>query len=435
MRAILGRHAQPDAAGRAGDPTLLVPAGTLRRALEPLAGPAQRALAHDYVRLWARTFRTLARHLRGRPERALALFAEEVYPFLRGDRRAARVERLGAHEARVLLPADLPAEYHAGLLEAFVGLSGARAVARPEGGAGSEAFAVAFRVAPGDRLARAAQSLAALRVPLLLCAVLSAAVGVAFGAAAAGEADLPLAGAVVLGVLAAQAGANALHDLRRPAAGPFHPVRLGRPALRAIAAGAYAAAAACGALAVAASGPLLLAFVAAGLALGLLYARVRGQGLGPAVAGLTFGALVPAGAAYAMDGDLASSLVAAGLAAPLGLMAAALLLLDNMADRPLDEAGGQRTLAVRLGGAHQATAFAGLVACALAWLAATSWPWFSPFPMAAAALLALPAGWLAVRVARNADDPRALGAARLAALLLLLAVALVPLAFYGTVAA
>ena len=147
VRAILGRHAGASLPGGASDPTLLVPASVLRRRLEGLPDAEQRRLAHDYVALWRRTFRTLANHLRGRPGRALALFAEEVYPFLRGDRRAARVERRAAREARVLLADDLPAPYLCGLLEGFVGLSGASVVARADG---AGAFTVAFRVAAAD---------------------------------------------------------------------------------------------------------------------------------------------------------------------------------------------------------------------------------------------------------------------------------------------
>lgn len=436
MRAILGRHAlrvgdstraaalPPDAAARSSsavtDPTLLVPASSLRRLLEAFDPAAQSAVAHDYVRLWGRTFRTLARHLRGRPERALTLFAEEVYPFLRGDRRAARVERLAAHEARVLLANDLPAPYLCGLLEGFVGLSGAQATARAEGGG---AFAVAFRIAPVDRLARTAQHVAALRLPLVACAFLAALTGVAL-AASTGFSDGATAAAVLAGTVAAQLGANTLHDLRRPAGGPLAASRIPRPVLRASNLAAYALAAACAGVLVARAGPGILAFAAVGLLLGIAYSRFRAEGLGPAVAGGTYGLLIPAGALFAFDpGFLATPVVVPLIGAPLGLMAAALLLLDNLADRPLDEAGGQRTLAVRLPSHAQGLVFSSLVAAALIGLAILSGVAASVLPLVAAVLLAIPAGLIVRRVHRSADDPHALGPARLATFILLLAVA------------
>lgn len=426
MRAILGRHALGTEGGRPADPTLLVPASTLRNALQARDEAGQRALALDYVHLWSRTFRTLSRHLRGRPERALALFAEEVYPFLRGDRRAARVERLHRHEARILLPQDLPAAYHCGLLEGFVGLSGARTLARSDGGG---AFTVAYHVAPADRLARVSQHLAALRVPLLACVALAAATGLVAAVAATDWTGLhPLV--VLLGVLAAQLGANALHGLRTPVGSPFAASRMPRAALLWAAFGAYAVAAVCAVAATRAAGWPALAFAAAGLALGLAYAKVRDGGLGPVVAALTYGLLVPVGAAYAMAGAEAWPLAfAAFLAVPLGLASAALLLLDNMSDRPLDEAGGQRTLAVRLGGHGQAVAFTGLVASTLAWLAAVGLLLFSPLALPTLVALALvPAGvWLCRRVALHPDDPQTLGAARVAAFAFAVAVGVVPL--------
>ena len=428
VRAILGRHASGAPGAARSDPTVLVPASTLRAALAGRTDAEQRALAHDYVALWTRTFRTLARHLRGRPERALALFAEEVYPFLRGDRRAARVERVAAREARVLLPTDLPEAYHCGLLEGFVGLSGAHAMARHEGGG---SFVLAYHVGPADRIARGAQVVTALRLPLLACALLSAATAVVLAATSSAW-DPRLAAVILAGVAAAQLGANTLHDLRRPEGSPLTVVGLPRTVLRVANTAAYAMAAACAALVAYWSGPGILVFAALGLLLGIAYARFRAEGLGPAVAAITYGLLIPAGTLYAFDpGFLATPVVVLLFTLPLGLMAAALLLLDNIADRPLDEAGGQRTLAVRLGRHSHARALLALLALALAWLPLTSWPWLSPLPFAVVALLVVPAAWVAHRVWSRSDDPRALAPARLVAFALLVAVALVPILFLG----
>lgn len=422
MRAILGRHAS--AAPGSADPTLLMPASALRRTLEALPEAEQRRLALDYVALWRRTFRTLARHLRGRPERALALFAEEVYPFLRGDRRAARVERRTAREARVLLADDLPAPYLCGLLEGFVGLSGAEAVARPAGGG---AFTVAFRVAAPDRAARLAQQLATLRLPLLACTLLAALVGV--GAATGPDPAPPgspvAIGAVLVGAVGAQAGANALHALRHPSRNPMRPAPPVAMLWAAVAVGYLAALAALAVLGLERPGAAvgLGVLAALGLALGLAYSRVRAIGLGPAVAGLTYGVLVPAGASFALRGPLEAAALA-GL--PIGLLAAALLLVDNLADRPLDEAGGQRTLAVRLPQPAAVRAYAALVVAAvLLLIPPLARPLTADLSIAPTILLAAPAALLALQVRRHADDPPGLGAARLGTLALLLAVAAV----------
>lgn len=428
MRAILGRHAQRGQATatlRPADPTLLVPASALRHALADKEPAAQRALAHDYVHLWSRTFRTLAQHLRGRPERAITLFAEEVYPFLRGDRRAARVERLAPREARVLLADDLPGPYLCGLLEGFVGLSGASATARADG---AGAFTVAFRVAPADRAARLAQHLTTFRLPLLACAALAALTGIGLAAFDAGAAvDPARATVVVAGAVAAQAGASAVVDLRskRPG-GPLRAAAPSRNALLAQAGVASLAAIAAGAL-LAVETPVVLLFAGAGLVAGLLLPRLLGRGFGPFAAILLYGPLIGLGAFHAFGvGDDHLRHAGLGLATlPLAFLAGALLFLNDLADRPLDEAGGKRTLAVTLPRRRQGLFYAALLAAALVAMLATATlgPW--PQLAIAAVALAFPAVLLSMRVARELDDPHGLAPARLGTIALLLAVGLV----------
>ncbi len=426
MRAILGRHAQRgEAAHRPADPTLLVPASSLRHALAEKEPAAQRALAHDYVHLWSRTFRTLAQHLRGRPERAITLFAEEVYPFLRGDRRAARVERLAPREARVLLADDLPAPYLCGLLEGFVALSGSATTATS---VGAGAFTVAFRVAPADRAARLAQHLATLRLPLLACAALAALTGIGLAGFEAGiDVDPLRAALVVAGAVAAQAGASAVVDLgsKRPG-GPLRAAMPSRNALQAQAVAASLVAIAAGAL-LAVETPVVLLFAAAGLVAGLLLPRLLGRGFGPIAAVLLYGPLIGLGAFHAFAvGDDHWRHASLGFATlPLAFLAGALLFLNDLADRPLDEAGGKRTLAVTLPRRRQTLLYAGLLVGALATLVATSA--FGPWPQLAiaAAALAVPGGLLVLRVARELDDPHGLAPARLGTVALLLAVGLI----------
>lgn len=424
VRAILGRHAQARAAGATApletmaDPNALVAPHVLEADLRALPPDAQRALAADYVALWARTFRTLVTHLRGRPERALALFADEVYPFLRGDRLAARVERTGAHRARLTLAGGLPDGYLAGLVESFTRLSGAAAQCHT---VAPGQFDVTYRVAPADRLARFVQLAASLRLGLVLAALLAAATGIAL---AGTQAEVPaMRVAIVLGgVAAAQLAANALHALRHDhPAGPLAPLRPGRPALVVQLTLAAAAAGLAAAYLAWTGTPLVLLFAAAGVAVGLLYAPLRDRGLGPVLTTILYGPLIAEGALHAFDAAAHHAQHVALLPWTLvpGALAAAALYVDDLAEAPLDEAGGKRTLAVRLPRRRQAGAYAFMVGVALLPLAAATFqPWSperQPMPLilAAVALLAAAGIALALRVRTTLDNPRSLAPARL----------------------
>ncbi len=397
------------------DPNALLPAGDLRRELDAFDPAGQRRLAADYVALWARTFRTLVTHLRGRPERVLALFADEVYPFLRGDRLAARVESAGHRKATLQLAGGLPDAYLCGLVEGFVSLSGAAATATATAPGRVE---VAYKVAPADRLARLAEHANALRLNLVVAALLAATLGIALAAANAGPAGLDAwrVGLVLAGTAAAQLAANALHALRHGhPAGPLAPLRTGRRALLAQLAGAgLVAAVAAGWLALAA--PLVLLFAAAGVGVGLLYAPLRDRGLGPIVIGLLYGPLIAEGAlhAFAAGPHHVGHLALVPWTLVPGALAAATLYVDDLADAPLDEAGGKRTLAVRLPRRSQGLVYSGLLGLAFAPLA---W-WLlrapaSPVAATAVALLALAGLALLWRVRSGLGDPRRLAPARL----------------------
>ncbi|HUR61021.1 MAG TPA: hypothetical protein VM286_01485 [Candidatus Thermoplasmatota archaeon] len=426
LQGVAGAAAVPD-------PNSLVPAQPLRATLEDLARSqgeqAVRAVAADYAALWARTFRTLVVHLRGRPERALALFAEEVYPFLRGDRLAARIESAAPGRARILLANDLPEAYLAGLVEAFVGLSRARA--RCEA-VGEGLFEVRFKVVGSDRLARASQQMTVLRVPLLVAALLATLLGIVLAYREVGALEPWRVAATLVGALAAQAAASALHDRRTPhPAGILSPLQPSRPLLGRIMVGGYALAGLLGLL-LAVAAPVVLAFALAGLVVSALFGRFRSNGFGPPLAGLTYGPLMAEGALHAAAPAAAGHLAHPALALatiPLGALAAAILYLDDLADRPLDEAGGQRTLLVRLPRGIHFTGYAVLVSLGLGSLflflrasAPAAQPWLLP--------LAALAAYLLVSVHRHLDDPHRLGPARLGTLALHIASAailLVPL--------
>ena len=436
VRAILGTHAALRPGTRLAwpeaDPNALLPAPPLETALRALheaeGEAAVRALAHDYAALWARTFPTLVRQLRGRPERALALFAEEVYPFLRGDRLAARLESFRPGHARILLAPGLPEPYVAGLLEGFVALSGAEASCIP---AGAGAFQVGWRLGAAHRVARAAQDLASLRIPLLVAALLSAVLGAAIAHRLAGTLDAWRVAAVFVGAVAVQAAANAMHDLRAPhPAGPLGPARFPVRVLRRTAFAGYALAGTLG-LWLAWSQPLVLAFAAAGLVLSLLFGRFRNAGWGPVLAGLTYGPLLTLGAVHAAAPGLAPAVrPELLLTLPTGLMAAAMLHLDDLADRPLDEAGGSRTLAVRLPRRRQAMVYALLVAAGVGLTLAAPVLFLDPAVAGSlpfwllAAWLTLWAGAQAQLAGRRLDDPAGLAPVRFGALAMLAACSL-----------
>lgn len=399
---------------------MLVPAQDFARHLDELrrtdGDAALRRLAHDYIALWARTFRTLVRHLRGRPERSLQLFCEEVYPFLRGDRRAAQLKRRSRTEAHVLLADDLPAPYLAGLLEAFVALSGAEVSAKP---IGPETFEVTHHLHPADQAARAVHWMSGLRIPLL--ATVAAGVVVAIAAvSAAGSFDPWRSLIVIVGAVAAQSGANALHDLRRRELGPLAAPATGRPWRWFQAIGSYVVAgASLTYLAITGHWGLLL-FAATGLLLGAGYAALAHHGLGPLIGVVAHGPLLVLGGAWALDPSLvqANWITLTIISIGPGLLAATLLTMGNIADRPLDEAAGRRTLAVRLPQRRNLIFLGGLALGGVlvsAGAATLSLPWAQGLWFLPSAAIALA---LVREVSHTMDDPHGLARARMTTILL-----------------
>jgi 1,4-dihydroxy-2-naphthoate octaprenyltransferase len=77
-----------------------------------------------------------------------------------------------------------------------------------------------------------------------------------------------------------------------------------------------------------------------------------------------FGLVATAGTAYVVTEKLTA--LAIGAAVPVGLLATALLVTNNLRDIPGDTASGKRTLAVRLGDRLTRVLYVGLVLVALA---------------------------------------------------------------------
>ena len=130
--------------------------------------------------------------------------------------------------------------------------------------------------------------------------------------------------------------------------------------------------AAIGAFAVAAAGGLALAAVAdwwlilvgaACIAAGWLYTggpRPYGYaGLGEVFVFVFFGLVATVGTEYVQVGRITG--LAVGAAVPVGLLAVALLVVNNLRDIPGDTASGKRTLAVRIGAAATRKLYAGAV--------------------------------------------------------------------------
>ena len=114
---------------------------------------------------------------------------------------------------------------------------------------------------------------------------------------------------------------------------------------------AFAVAGVVGAALAVAVGPELFVVGAAAIAAGWFYTggpRPYGYaGMGEAFVFVFFGLVATAGSAYVQTGSLSTLAVAASV--PVGLLATALLVINNLRDIPGDTEVGKRTLAVRLG--------------------------------------------------------------------------------------
>jgi 1,4-dihydroxy-2-naphthoate octaprenyltransferase len=168
-------------------------------------------------------------------------------------------------------------------------------------------------------------------------------------------------GAAAVVALAIQVGTNYANDysdgIRGTDDARVGPVRLvgqGLAAPRAVkraAIGAFSVAAVAGLVLAAVAGWWLILVGAACIAAGWLYTggpRPYGYlGLGEVFVFVFFGLVATAGTAYVNMERLTGLAVAASV--PVGLLAVALLVTNNLRDLPSDEASGKRTLAVRLG--------------------------------------------------------------------------------------
>jgi 1,4-dihydroxy-2-naphthoate polyprenyltransferase len=156
----------------------------------------------------------------------------------------------------------------------------------------------------------------------------------------------------------------------------------------------------------------LLLVGAASILAGVLYTggpRPYGyEGLGELFVFLFFGLVAVTGSYFVQAERLPWEAFA--LAVPVGLIAAAILVVNNVRDLETDRRAGKRTLAVRMGRARTRVLYAVMVYGAFV-LTPVTW-WFGPFrAWMLLALLALPLAAPVVRNVRNHVDGQALNRA------------------------
>ncbi len=251
-------------------------------------------------------------------------------------------------------------------------------------------------------MATAAQWLEGARPRTLPAAIAPVAVGTG-AAAAASSAVLWKALAALLVSLALQVGVNYANDYSDgirgtddDRVGPFRLVGSGAATpstVRSAAFLAFGVAALTGLWLAVASSWWLIAVGAAAIAAAWFYTggpRPYGYaGLGEVFVFVFFGLVAVVGTTYVQVGRVTA--LAIGVAVPVGFLACAILVANNLRDIPTDTAAGKRTLATRLGDLATRRLYAALVLS----------PFVAPLVLAAAShrwclvtLLALP---LAVR--------------------------------------
>ena len=156
----------------------------------------------------------------------------------------------------------------------------------------------------------------------------------------------------------------------------------------------------------------LLLVGAASILAGVLYTggpRPYGyEGLGEVFVFLFFGVVAVAGSYFAQTEALEWEALV--LAVPVGLLASAILVVNNVRDLETDRRAGKRTLAVRLGRERARGLFVGMVALAfltapLPWVLGALSPWLF------LAWLALPLAVPVIQVVRTRTDGPALNGA------------------------
>ena len=177
---------------------------------------------------------------------------------------------------------------------------------------------------------------------------------------------------------------------------------------------AFGVAVLAGAYLITTAGWELLLVGAASILAGVLYTggpRPYGyEGLGEVFVFLFFGVVAVTGSYFAQVEEV--SWEALVLAVPVGLLAAAILVVNNVRDLETDRRAGKRTLAVRLGrprarGLYAAMVYGAFLCAPIPWLAGSD----ELSPWLLLPLLALPLAVPIVRTVRNRTDGPSLNGA------------------------
>jgi 1,4-dihydroxy-2-naphthoate polyprenyltransferase len=281
---------------------------------------------------------------------------------------------------------------------------------------------VSARVA--DRPSAARIWLMAARPRTLPAAVAPVLVGTALAATEDTFHPLVFAAAIV-GALFIQVGTNLSNDYSDARRGADAEDRLGP--VRVTAGGlvpprqvliatyvAFGVAVLAGVYLIAVAGWELLAIGVASILAGVLYTggpRPYGyEGLGEVFVFLFFGVVAVAGSYFAQVEQLEWEAFA--LAVPVGLLASAILVVNNVRDLETDRRAGKRTLAVRLGrprtrGLYAAMVYVAFLSVPVPWLAGAD----SIGPWVMLSWLALPLAVPVVRIVRNRTDGPSLNGA------------------------
>jgi 1,4-dihydroxy-2-naphthoate octaprenyltransferase len=218
----------------------------------------------------------------------------------------------------------------------------------------------------------------AARLRTLPAAVVPVGVGTACTAAAGHVAWGP-ALAALGGALAIQIGTNFANDVFDAERGADGPDRIGP--VRAVSAGlitagamkramiaAFGVATLLGVYLVAVAGWPVVAIGVASIVSGIAYTGgpwpLGYHGLGDVFVMVFFGFVAVCGTAFVQLGNVPALAIAA--AVPVGALATAILVVNNLRDRETDECAGKRTLAVRLGRRAALIEYAGLLGLAYA---------------------------------------------------------------------
>ena len=173
---------------------------------------------------------------------------------------------------------------------------------------------------------------------------------------------------------------------------------------------AFAIAVAAGLYLIALVGLELLVVGVASILAGVLYTggpRPYGyEGLGELFVFLFFGVVAVTGSYYVQTEGLRPEAFA--LSVPVGLLATAILVVNNLRDVDTDRRAGKRTLAVRIGRVRTRRLFVAIVVIALV-MPLAIWPALSPWVLLAA--LAAPLALPLLRTVSGAADGPALNAA------------------------